>query len=225
MRRLLLERVLQAQEEERQRIARELHDEAGQLMTSLLVGLRGLSDARRLKEAKLHAKGLRKIASKAIGEVGRLARGLHSSVLDELGLKDAVQRFTDEYSAVHRIPVKLDFGQTSFSRLDIQAQIGLYRIIQEALTNVARHSQAATVRVQFDTQDRRLQLLIEDDGQGFRSGNVRDRPSNHLGIEGMRQRAFMLGGTLEIKSEPRKGTLIQVLLPLPDGEGRTGSKG
>lgn len=222
MRRMLLEHVLLAQEEERKRISRELHDEAGQLMTSLLVGLRGLSDASQLKAAKSQAKALRKIASKAIGEVGRLARGLHSSVLDELGLKDAVQRFADEYAAVHRIRVDLDFGQAPFSRLDAQAQIGLYRIIQEALTNVARHSHAGTVCVRFDWRDHMLQLAIQDDGQGFRSRDVSDRPSKHLGIEGMRQRASMLGGTLEIKSEPHKGTLIQVLLPLPDREAPTG---
>src|SRR6202050_3110931 len=94
MRRLLLEHVLQAQEEERRRIARELHDEAGQLMPSLLVGLRAVSGAGTLKDAKTQAKTLRKIASKEIGEVGRLARGLHSSVLDELGLEEAVQKFT-----------------------------------------------------------------------------------------------------------------------------------
>ncbi len=223
MRRLLLERVLQAQEEERKRIARELHDEAGQLMTSLLVGLRGLSDARQLKDAKHQAKALRKIASKAIGEVGRLARGLHSSVLDELGLKDAVQRFADEYATVHRIRVDLDFGPRAFSRLDAQAQIGLYRIIQEALTNVARHSHAATVRVQFGWEKDELQLAIEDDGQGFLAGNVRDRPSHHLGIEGMRQRAIMLGGTLEIKSEPQRGTLIRVVLPVHDRDIPMGS--
>ncbi len=213
MRRLLLDHVLQAQEEERKRIARELHDEAGQLMTSLLVGLRGLSDARQLKEAKLQAKALRKIASKAIVEVGRLARGLHSSVLDELGLQDAVQRFADEYSAVHSIGVDLDFGETPFSQLDAQAQIGLYRIIQEALTNVARHSHATTVRVQFDWQEPLLRVVIKDDGRGFRAGDMRERPSNHLGIEGMRQRAFMLGGSLDIRSDLHKGTLIEVRLP------------
>src|SRR5579862_532221 len=152
MQRMLLGHVLQAQEEERQRIARELHDEAGQLMTSLLVGLRAVSDARQLKDAKVQAKALRKIASKAIGEVGRLARGLHSSVLDELGLKEAVQRFTDDYSAMHRLRVNLDLGQTPFSRLDKFSQIGLYRIIQEALTNVARHSRAHSVSVVFDWQ-------------------------------------------------------------------------
>ena len=220
IRRLLLEHVLQAQEEERQRIARELHDEAGQLMTSLLVGLRAVNDARQLKDAKKQAKALRKIASRAIGEVGRLARGLHSSVLDELGLKDAVQRFTDDYSSVHRIRVKLDFGQAPFSRLDNPAQIGLYRIIQEALTNVARHSRAQTVSVVFDWHEPTLRLLIRDDGEGFRSGNVGDRPSNHLGIEGMRQRASMLGGAFEINSQMKKGTAIEVRLTLREsGEG------
>jgi PAS domain S-box-containing protein len=214
MRRLLLEHVLRAQEEERRRIARELHDEAGQLMTSLLVGLRGVSDARQLKVAKAQANALRKIASQAIGEVARLARGLHSSVLDELGLKDAVHRFTGEYAATHGVQVDLDFGQTPFSRLDTPAQIGLYRIIQEALTNVVRHSHAAKVSVQFHWDDPRLRLLIQDNGQGFRSRNMSERPSNHLGIEGMRQRASMLGGILEIKSEPNKGTLIEVRLTL-----------
>lgn len=222
MRRLLLEHILQAQEEERQRISRELHDEAGQLMTSLLVGLRSVSDARQLKDAKTQAKALRKIASKAIGEVGRLARGLHSSVLDELGLKDAVQRFTDDYAAVHRVQLDLDFGQTPFSRLDKSAQIGLYRIIQEALTNVARHSHAQNVSVVFDWQEPFLQLTIRDDGAGFRSRNVGDQPSSHMGIEGMRQRASMMGGMFDIKSEPNKGTLIVVRLTLPEN-GEAGS--
>lgn len=221
MRRLLLERVLQAQEEERRRIARELHDEAGQLMTSLLVGLRAVSDARQLKDAKNQAKALRKIASKAVAEVGRLARGLHSSVLDDLGLKDAVQRFTDDYSAVHRVHVELDFGETPFPRLDGSTQIGLYRIIQEALTNVARHSQARLVSIVFDWRDPVLRVTIRDDGAGFRSRNVGDRPSKHLGIEGMRQRASMLGGTFNITSEPNKGTLIEVQLTLPETSEKT----
>lgn len=220
MRRLLLERVVQAQEEERRRIARELHDEAGQLMTSLLVGLRGVSDARQLKEAKTQAKALRKIASKAVAEVGRLARGLHSSVLDDLGLKDAVQRFTDEYYAMHSVRVDLDFGGTPFARMDSSAQLGLYRIIQEALTNVVRHSQAQKVSIVFHWQDPLLRLTILDDGAGFRSRNVGDRPSKHLGIEGMRQRASMLGGTFNITSEPNRGTMIEVELTLPEtGDG------
>ena len=215
MQRLLLDRVLQAQEAERQRIARELHDETGQLMTSLLVGLRSIADAKQLKHAKTQAKALRKITSQAIGEVGRLARGLHSSVLAELGMQEAVQKFAGEYTAMHDIRVELEFGDIPFSRLSPEAQLGLYRIIQEALTNVARHSQASAVSVRFGWQDPVLKLVISDNGRGFRSKNVRDEPSSHLGIEGMRQRAIILGGKLEIRSEPNKGTLIEVELAAP----------
>jgi PAS domain S-box-containing protein len=214
MQRLLLERVLKAQEDERQRISRELHDEAGQLMTSLLVGLRSLGDARQLKEAKNQAKELRKITSKAIEEVGRLARGLHSSVLDQFGLKEAIERVATEHSSLHHVPVGLDFGETPFSELDTQLQIGIYRIIQEALTNVARHSQATSVSVRFEWRGPFLKLIIRDDGLGFRSRNLSELPSKHLGIEGMRQRAIILGGALDIKSEPGKGTLIEVRLPV-----------
>jgi PAS domain S-box-containing protein len=219
MQRLLLERVLKAQEEERQRISRELHDEAGQLMTSLLVGLRSLGDARRLKAAKNQAKELRKITSKAIAEVGRLARGLHSSVLDQFGLREAIEKVATEHSSLHHVPVALDFGETPFSELDTQLQIGIYRIIQEALTNVARHSQAASVSVHFEWSYPLLKLSIRDDGRGFQSRNLSDLPSKHLGIEGMRQRAIILGGTLDIKSEPNKGTLIEVRLPVSDSQG------
>jgi PAS domain S-box-containing protein len=214
MQRLLLERVLKAQEEERQRISRELHDEAGQLMTSLLVGLRSLGDARQLKDAKNQAKELRKITSKAIEEVGRLARGLHSSVLDQFGLKEAIEKVAREHTSLHTTPVNLDFGETPFSKLDTQIQIGIYRIIQEALTNVARHSRATAVSVRFEWRDPLLKLSIRDDGQGFRSRNLSELPSKHLGIEGMRQRAIILGGALDIKSEPNKGTLIEVRLPV-----------
>ncbi len=219
MQRLLLERVLKAQEEERQRISRELHDEAGQLMTSLLVGLRSLGDARQLKDAKNQAKELRKITSKAIEEVGRLARGLHSSVLDQFGLREAIEKVATEHSSLHHVPVDLDFDETPFSKLDTQLQIGIYRIIQEALTNIARHSQATSVSVRFEWRDPLLKLFIRDDGRGFRSRNLSELPSKHLGIEGMRQRAIILGGALDIKSEPNKGTLIEVRLPASRSQG------
>jgi PAS domain S-box-containing protein len=214
MQRLLLERILKAQEEERQRISRELHDEAGQLMTSLLVGLRSLGDARQLKDAKNQAKELRKITSKAIEEVGRLARGLHSSVLDQFGLKEAIEKVAAEHSLLHHVPVDMDFGETPFSELDAQLQIGIYRIIQEALTNVARHSHATSVSVRFEWRDPLLKVLVRDNGRGFRSRNLSELPSKHLGIEGMRQRAIILGGALDIKSEPNRGTMIEVRLPV-----------
>ena len=129
-------------------------------------------------------------------------------------MKEAIEKVAKEHSSLHNTPVNLDFGETPFAELDTQLQIGVYRIIQEALTNVARHSEATSVSVRFEWRSPLLKLLIRDDGQGFRSRNLSERPSKHLGIEGMRQRAIILGGALDIKSEPTKGTLIEVRLPV-----------
>src|SRR5271165_1039668 len=142
MHRLLLEHELSAQEEERRRIARELHDEAGQLLTSLLVGLRTLEDARKLADVKVQGQRLRGIAAQAIDEVGRLARGLHPTVLDDHGLGVALSRYAAEYTKTHKIAVDLTLNGLDSSNLPSGVQIALYRILQEALTNVARHSGA-----------------------------------------------------------------------------------
>ena len=211
IRRLLLERALQVQEDERRRIARELHDEAGQLMTSLLIGLRSLSDARRLADAKQQAKHLREIASNAIDEIGRLARGLHSSVLDDLGIEEAIRRVADEFAKTHAIQVNLEITSVHLSEFSRDEQINLYRILQEALTNVARHAQAHSVKVSFQSSVAGLEVIICDDGRGF-SAPVRNS-SRHLGIEGMRQRAASLGGTLRVISSAEGGTQVQLHVP------------
>jgi two-component system, NarL family, sensor histidine kinase NreB len=213
IRQLLMERILHVQEDERRRIARELHDEAGQLMTSLLVGLRSLTDARRLADAKKQAKRLREIASGAIDELGRLSRGLHSSVLDNLGLQAAVGRYADDFSQTHSIRVNLEFGDAEFSEFSRDEQSHLFRIVQEAFTNIARHSQAKSAWVKFDRTISELHLTIRDDGQGFATPSGKENLSRHLGIEGMRQRAAILGGTLEIASLPAGGVGIQLRIP------------
>lgn len=212
IRRLLLERALQVQEDERRRIARELHDEAGQLMTSLLVGLRSVSDARRLADAKLQAKRLREIASGAINEIGRLARGLHSSVLDDLGIEVAIRRFADEFAKTHAIQIDLEMAASHLSEFSRDEQINLYRIVQEALTNVARHAQASGVHIKFQSSASDLEVTIRDDGRGL-SGASKSS-SRRLGIEGMRQRAASMGGSLQIQSPTEGGT--QVLLQIPN---------
>jgi PAS domain S-box-containing protein len=214
VRRLLLHRVLQAQEEERRRIARELHDEAGQLMTSLLVGLRSIDDAKRLTQVKVQAKRLRKITSDTITEVSRMARGLHSGILEDLGLEESLRKVVDDFTSVHKIQVKLDFGKPDPATHDSGFQLGVFRIVQEALTNIARHSKAKTVTIKFAWNKADLILSITDDGHGFEIANVTRHPSRHLGIEVMRQRATMLGGTLEIESRPEKGTKIVVKVPI-----------
>jgi PAS domain S-box-containing protein len=225
IRQLLLERVLQVQEEERRKIARELHDEAGQLMTSLLVGLRTLSDVRRLADAKHQANRLRDIASNAIGELGRLARGLHSSVLDDLGLEAAVRRYADEFSQTYGIHVKLDFGGNQLSGFPRNEQLNLYRIVQEALTNVARHSHAKTVSVRFGGDSSELRVTICDDGQGFSTPHPTNSLSGHLGIEGMRQRAAILGGALQVVSDPGAGVSLDLRVPLRNRSALTQATG
>jgi PAS domain S-box-containing protein len=208
VRRLLLERALQIQEDERRRIAQELHDEAGQLMTSLLVGLRSISDVRRLTDAKQQAKLLREIASSAINEIGRLVRGLHSSVLDDLGIEAALRRLADESTKTHGIRVDLDMTTADLSGFSNDDQINLYRIVQEALTNVARHAHAQRVQIRFQSSSGALDVTIRDDGVGFpHADNV---PSDHLGLEGMRQRATRLGGILQIASAADGGAEVRL---------------
>jgi PAS domain S-box-containing protein len=211
-RRLLLEHMLSAQEEERRRIARELHDEAGQLLTSLLVGLRTLEDSRKLTEVKTHGLRLRKITARALDEVGRLARGLHPTVLDDHGLGVALSRYVAEYRKTHNIAVVLKLNEPDSSNLPSAVQIGLYRIVQEALTNVARHSGAKTVSIKFSRSSTALEVAIVDDGCGFDAKAVAVS-SHRLGIQSMRERAAMLGGAVSFASR-RRGTKILVRVPL-----------
>ncbi|MGC2194543.1 MAG: ATP-binding protein [Terriglobales bacterium] len=212
MHRLLLEHTLSAQEDERRRIARELHDEAGQLLTALLVGLRTLEDARTLSDVKIHGNRLREITAQAIDEVGRLARGLHPTVLDDHGLGVALTRYVTEYTKTHNIDVDLELNELDSSDLLPAVQITLYRILQEALTNVARHSGAKTVSIRFARSATVLEVAVIDDGCGFDAKAVAIS-SHRLGIQSMRERAAMLGGTLSFTSQ-RKGTKILVQVPL-----------
>ena len=211
-RRLLLEHMLSAQEEERRRIARELHDEAGQLLTSLLVGLRTLEDSRKLADVKAQGLRLRKITAQALDEVGRLARGLHPTVLDDHGLGVALSRYVAEYMKTYRVAVDLKLDERGSRNLPFAVQIGLYRIVQEALTNVARHSGAKTVSVNFKRSATAWEVAVIDDGCGFDAKTVAVS-SHRLGIQSMTERAAILGGTVSFASRG-KGTKILVRVPL-----------
>jgi PAS domain S-box-containing protein len=216
MHRLLLEHELSAQEEERRRIARELHDEAGQLLTSLLVGLRTMEDARKLADVKVQGRRLREITAQAIDEVGRLARGLHPTVLDDHGLGVALSRYVTEYTKTHNIAVDLKLNELDLSTLPSAVQIALYRLLQEALTNVARHSGAKAVSIRFARLASALEVAVIDDGCGFDAKAVAVS-SHRLGIQSMRERAAMLGGTVSFTSQG-KGTKVLVQVPLANQE-------
>jgi PAS domain S-box-containing protein len=212
MRRLLLEREFTAQEEERRRIARELHDEAGQLLTSLLVGLRTLEDSAKIRDVKTQGHRLRKLAAQAMEEIGRLARGLHPTVLDDHGLGVALSRYVAEYTETHKIAVRLALSGLDSCKLPQTVQIRLYRILQEALTNVARHSQAKKVGIVFARSATVLKITVIDDGCGFDAAAVA-ASSHRLGIQSMRERVAMLGGTVSFTS-PGQGTRMLVQIPL-----------
>jgi len=210
----LLENEILAREEERRRIARELHDESGQMMASLLAGLRLIDDAKNLKEAKSQAQTLRKIASSAITELGRLSHGLHPLALDDHGLQIALKYYAKEYERAHKIKVKLKISGLASKRLSRNTEAGLYRIAQEALTNISKHANARTAEILLTVKDGLLDFKIADDGRGFDADSVMTKPSRqHLGLQGMRERASMLGGELSVKSRKGGGTIKTLRIP------------
>ena len=214
-RRRLLHRLISAQDEERRRLARELHDEAGQSLTSLLVGLRTVREARSLKHARAAAERLRPIAAQTLDELSRLSRGLHPSVLDDLGLVTAVTRLGRDHARLFGAHVEVTAGGLESPRLPAGVETTLYRIAQEALTNVAKHAQARRVQIDMRRDDAAITLSVQDDGSGF---DVNEEPESgapaRLGLLGMRERAALHGGSVLVDSTRGLGTSLSVSLPL-----------
>jgi signal transduction histidine kinase len=206
-------KLIQAQEQERQTIARELHDEVGQVLTAVKFEL-GLAqralEARGVESAPLG--DAQAITATAIRAVRDLTYLLHPAALDDLGLGPAVEALLNGLARRHDVRVSLSqFGMAR--RLESTTEVAAYRIVQEALTNVARHARATACEVELRCSDEMLTLLVSDDGVGFAAG---DEPpgSSHLGLRGIRERAAALGGTFEVTSRPGRGTRIRVELPL-----------
>jgi PAS domain S-box-containing protein len=205
----LIERAMTAQEEERRRIARELHDETGQSLTALLVGLRTIEESRTMAEAAELAQRLRGIAAQTLDEVGRLSRGLHPSILDDVGLAAAVTRQAQDFAQLHRIAVDVRIEGLDAEPLPSLLQTTVYRILQEGLTNVARHAGARSVSVRLVRDETTLELRVQDDGTGFEPGD-----GGSLGLRGMRERAGLLGGSVAVESRPGAGTTITTHFPV-----------
>ncbi len=218
LRNRLIEQVMTTQDEERRRLARELHDETGQSLTALLVGLRTLEGARTVARAVRLARQLREMTGVTLIDIGRLARGLHPSVLDDLGLSAAVSRLSQEFGKIHGIAARTRVEALGAEPLPPLVQGTVYRVLQEALTNVARHAQARNVGVDLRRKARMVELRVEDDGIGFETGlqpgSAGAAPGAHLGLQGMRERAALLGGSVLIESHPGAGTRITARLPL-----------
>ena len=209
LRNRLFEEVMTAQEDERRRIARELHDETGQSLTALLVGLRTLEGSRTMAEAVKLARRLRGIAAHTLDEVGRLSRGLHPSILDDVGLGAAVTRQGQEVAQVHGIAVDVRIEGLDAEPLSPLLQSTVYRVVQEALTNVVKHADARSVSVRLVRDQATVELRVQDDGTGFEPGNGR-----HIGLQGMLERAALVGGSVEVESLPGAGATITARFPV-----------
>jgi signal transduction histidine kinase len=214
MQALLTGEVMTAQDEERRRIARELHDETGQSLTGLLVGLRTIEASRSVAEATELAEQLRGIAAEGLSNLRRLMSGLHPSVLDELGLSAAVRRHVQQFAELHGLTIKLRIAGTESDSLPPLVQNTVYRVLQEALTNVTKHSRAQSARVRLASGTAAIELEVWDDGIGISRAAAKKAPSSGLGLRGMRERAALLGGAIRIDSEPGRGTTIHCLIPL-----------
>jgi signal transduction histidine kinase len=209
----LLMQVFESQEQERSRIAGDLHDSVGQQLTALLVGLSSIDSAPDLASAQRRARELRDLGAQAHDEVRRLARGLRPAVLEDLGLGPAVERLCKDFERVHDVAVRLtcDVGR----RLGSIVEISVYRIVQEALNNAAKHAKARQVGVAVIAGSHGLRVSVEDDGCGFDPKlPLQETVAGGMGLSGIRERVRLLHGTLVLNSSPGRGTAIHIEIPL-----------
>jgi two-component system, NarL family, sensor histidine kinase DevS len=209
-----LRRAVQAQELERARLARELHDETGQALASILLGVGQLEEAVESEDGRRAAADLRDLVVTTLQNVRRLAVELRPSALDDFGLVPAVERLaatiTEQAGPV--VDVEAQLGDT---RLAPEAETALYRIVQEALTNVVKHASAQRVSITLVHKGATAVVVVEDDGDGFDPDSTRPEA---LGLAGMRERVALLGGRLAVEAAPGAGTTLVAEVPVMDGE-------
>ncbi len=197
-------RVVEAQELERRRLARELHDETGQALTSILLGLKSLEDAVDGEDARGSVASLRELVVATLQDVRRLAVELRPKVLDDFGLVPALERLTESFAEQTEIDVRFESGLGD-ERLPAEVETALYRIVQESLTNVVKHAHARVVSIVLARKPDAVVLVIEDDGRGFDPADTRE---GGFGLEGIRERVGLLEGKLQVESREGAGTTI-----------------
>lgn len=203
--------VIAAQEEERKRIARELHDSTSQALTSLLLGLRSLEGVSDFTILRTRIDEIREVVNDTLDEVHTLAWQLRPSVLDDLGLITALQQYIEDYE--RRFKTKVDFVVRRLDeRLPLSLETGIYRIVQEGLTNIARHAKAQNASVLIEQRTKGIRVIIEDNGLGF-DAEVAINARKSLGLQGIRERATLFGGKLTIESQIGQGTSLFIEIP------------
>ncbi len=213
----MLGEILNAQEAERARVSRDLHDDVGQALTSVLLGLRLVEsslarDDVALDDARQRTDDVRALVAAALRRTRQLAFDLRPTVLDDVGLVPAVERLADDMTA--RGDTLVAFAADGFSadRLPPEVETVVYRVVQEALTNITRHAGAATASITVIVTEGRVRVLVEDDGVGFKTDAAPTR--GHLGLRGMAERADLAGGTVTLSSSSGSGTTVLLELPL-----------
>jgi signal transduction histidine kinase len=204
-----LRRVVHAQESERRRLARELHDETGQALTSILLGLKPLEEALAGGPSSDAVADLRELVVATLQDVRRLAVELRPAALDDFGLVSALERLTETFAEQTGLTVDFESALGS-GRLPSDTETALYRIVQESLTNVVKHARARRVSVSLTRRDGLVNAVIEDDGIGFDPVHARE---DSFGLGGMRERVALLDGSFEVESSSDRGTTIAVEVP------------
>jgi signal transduction histidine kinase len=211
----VLRRTVLEQENERLRIARELHDTLGQSLTLLQLGLDGVAQSSFDKDGlRQRIVALKVLATDVGRDVSRLAWEIRPTALDDLGLQTAIRSLLETWSERANIRFDLHIAIDE-QRLPIDTETTLYRVLQEALTNVVRHAGATKVTVILTGADRQVTMVIEDDGRGFGDGAADPPPLlRRLGLVGMRERLSMVNGSIELETGPGRGTTVFVRVPV-----------
>lgn len=218
----LLRRLVVAQEDERRRISRELHDQMGQQLTAIMMGLKALDVASHGRGPTIASlQQLQELTDQLASEVHSLAWGLRPPALDDLGLETALYNYAEEWAERSRVAV--DFHSSGFEteRLPLTHEAAIYRIAQEALTNVFKHSMADRVSFMLERRGDHVLAVVEDNGKGFDVRGLQEKSTEgrNLGLVGMRERVSLLGGTLAIESVAGMGTSVFVRIPVGKGGG------
>jgi signal transduction histidine kinase len=212
----LFRRVVAAQEAERQRIARDLHDETGQSLTAIGMGLRGLSGrlGTRNKEALNTLHKLETLTADSLKELQRLMTDLRPSHLDDLGLSAAIRWYAGKIQEHSSLNIRVDIHGEE-CELDDAMKITIFRIIQESLNNIMKHSQASYVNIHLHFEDKNVRITVRDNGIGFDREQVQQRRTSRpsLGLAGMEERAALLGGSVTVHSRPGYGAEVEALIP------------
>jgi signal transduction histidine kinase len=213
----LLERLISAQEEERRRIARELHDEAGQALTMMMMDLARAADAlpEGATEAREKLTQSRALAAQTLAELRKMIYDLRPEVLDQLGLVPAMRSYVRSRLEAENVKTRLRFVGLDQERLSPEVEITLFRIVQEAVTNIIRHSGASEVDIEVVRKGSIVTATVSDDGKGFDAEAALQAPES-WGLRGIRERVAVVGGELSIESGPGRGTRIRISIPVPD---------